>query len=185
MHTYLIMRNPGHNRVYFNQSQQLSLSELKIACQYFDSECENIRVEVVSGLEYIAFDCTEPINPKDLRIISRLSFVYAVFESAKDGEKVLFAPVETDKVNYMDEKISLILKYSGKTNEMFTRMMINVALLSSDYRDEEAIELFDPVAGKGTTLFAGLVNGFNVSGMDIGKSAVHDACVFFKKKSGA
>ena len=60
-------------------------------------------------------------------------------------------------------------------------MMINVALMSGGFSDDQRIELLDPIAGKGTTLFAGLIYGFNVSGIEIGKNAVHDASVFFKK----
>ncbi|MFC1961025.1 TRM11 family SAM-dependent methyltransferase, partial [Chloroflexota bacterium] len=178
---------PGHNSVYFNQSQQISLAELKIACRDFASPCENIRSVVVAGVEYITFESAEPITPKDLAILARLSFVYAVFAAvqdgaaAPDGEKLLFAPVAAVKNTFMDEKISSIFKYPGKTNTDFTRMMINVALHSSKFRDEPHIELLDPVAGKGTTLFEGLVYGFNVSGIEIGQDAVHEACVFFKK----
>ena len=104
-----------------------------------------------------------------------------MFEAVKDRETILFSPVAIEKDEYMDGKITTILKYSGKTNEIFTRMMINIALFSSEFHNEQSIELLDPVAGKGTTLFAGLVYGFNVSGIDIRKDSVHEACVFFKK----
>lgn len=43
-------------------------------------------------------------------------------------------------------------------------MMINVALLSSDFNYNDRIQLLDPIAGKGTTLFEGAVYGFDTYG---------------------
>jgi len=85
------------------------------------------------------------------------------------------------KYEYLDNKISTLLKYQGKTNELFTRMMINVALLSSDFNYSSQIDLLDPVAGKGTTLFEASVYGFNAYGIEIESKSVHETCVYFKK----
>ena len=90
-------------------------------------------------------------------------------------------PKKTAEVHYLDNKISSLLKYQGKTNELFTKMMINVGLLSSDYSYSNTINLLDPVAGKGTTLFEAAVYGFNAFGIEIEKNAVQDSKIFFKK----
>ncbi len=82
---------------------------------------------------------------------------------------------------YVDDKISSILKYSGKTNEIFTKMMINVALLTSNFDYNTKIRLLDPVAGKATTLFEGTVYGFDVTGIEINAKLVHETKIFFKK----
>ena len=79
MFTYYILRNPGHNRVYFDQSQKLSLAELKIACQNLGSNCKNIKTVMVAGIEYISFETVDKLTLGDIKIISRLSFVYALF----------------------------------------------------------------------------------------------------------
>ena len=60
-------------------------------------------------------------------------------------------------------------------------MMINVALLSSDFDYSENIKILDPVAGKGTTLFEAAVSNFDVYGIEIEPKAVHEVTVFFKK----
>jgi tRNA G10 N-methylase Trm11 len=59
--------------------------------------------------------------------------------------------------------------------------MLNAAFCSADIAGGEQIELLDPVAGKGTTLFEGLQCGYNVSGIEIGGSAAREACAHFKK----
>jgi tRNA G10 N-methylase Trm11 len=60
-------------------------------------------------------------------------------------------------------------------------MMINVALLSSDFDYNNNTHMLDPVAGKGPTLFDGAVYGFDVFGIEIKPKSVHEACIFFKR----
>ena len=55
--------------------------------------------------------------------------------------------------------------------------MINVALLSSDFYNTKDINLLDPVAGKGTTLFESLIAGYNIYGIEINPNVVHEACI--------
>jgi tRNA G10 N-methylase Trm11 len=90
-------------------------------------------------------------------------------------------PIEKNNFNYFNTDISSILKYTGKTNEIFTRMMINVALFSSDFYNEANIKLLDPIAGKGTTLFEGLICGYDVYGIEIGDKTVSEAYQYIKK----
>lgn len=183
MVTYAILANPGHNRVYFDASKELSLAELEIASQAFSTDCGNIRCEEVAGILYYMLDAGEMLTHREVGILSRLSFCYAIFTvgTADEGEKIL-RPVRKADAAFFNPSVSTILKYSGKTNELFTRTMLNAALYSSDFaKSDDRICLLDPISGKGTTLYEGLVCGFDVSGVEIGESAVHDACVYFKK----
>ncbi len=81
----------------------------------------------------------------------------------------------------MNDDVNTILKYSGKTNELFTRMMLNVGLLSGSFFGATGISVLDPVAGKGTTLFEAAASGWNAYGVEIGEKPVHEMCVFFRK----
>ena len=175
---YLILLNPGHSRVYFEESKALSIAEFSIAATRFDTPCLSAGQETVCGIEYLRFTAADRLSARDLALVSRLSFVYALFERRGDG--ALF-PVQKSEYRYCDDSISSILKYTGKTNELFTRMMINLAILSSDFTDERDIALLDPIAGKGTTLFEGLACGYNVSGIEIGTKAVSEMAAYFRK----
>lgn len=183
MVTYAILANPGHNRVYFDASRNLSLAELTIAGKAFSTVCENFRREEIEGIPYYMMDAAETLSRREVGILSRLSFCYAIFtaETSKNGEKIL-RPVSKVDEAFFPPSVSSILKYSGKTNELFTRTMLNAALYSSDFLGEgERIRLLDPISGKGTTLYEGLVCGFDVSGVEIGEKTVHEASVYFKK----
>ncbi|MBN2664224.1 MAG: hypothetical protein JXR68_11290 [Bacteroidales bacterium] len=181
MTDYLLLQNPGHNRVYYNYAGNLAVAELKIAAQKFDTKCINVGIEQIEGVRYIILKTENELSEKDMQILSRLSFVFAVYERIIFENQNLFKPIPKASYYYIDEKISTILKYSGKTNELFTKMMINIALLSSNFDHKSKIKLLDPVAGRGTTLFEGIVYGFDVFGIETDAKSVQDSTVFFKK----
>ncbi|NPD47814.1 MULTISPECIES: TRM11 family methyltransferase [unclassified Lentimicrobium] len=180
MNRYLILQNPGHNRVYYNLSGELALAELKIATRRLEATCEEIDIVNIKGIRYISFTTKDEITDYDLQVLSRLSFVFAIFKD-HDKESDCLIPISKYEFEYVDQKISSLLKYPGKTNELFTKMMINVALLSSDFDYRDQIRLLDPVAGRGTTLFEAVVYNFEPMGIEIDSKSTHACEVFFKK----
>lgn len=181
MKDYLLLQNPGHNRVYYNYAGKLAVAELKIAAKKLETKCISVDIEQIEGVRYINLKTQEELSEKDIQIISRLSFVFAVYERIIFENQNLFKPIPKARYYYIDEKISTILKYSGKTNELFTKMMINIALLSSNFDHNSKLKLLDPVAGRGTTLFEGIVYGFDVFGIETDAKSVQDSTIFFKK----
>jgi len=173
--TYAILFNPGHNRVYFETSLKLSISEFNIVAQKISFEVENVQIQNIAGIEYLTFQTNNELSGSDIKTLSDLSFIYALF--VIEGEYL--KPVAKLNEDFVDDSISTILKYTGKTNEIFTRMMINVAYYSQN--NTENIKLLDPVAGKGTTLYEGLIKGFNVYGIEIGESVVNESYHFLHK----
>ena len=178
---YAVLANPGHNRVYFEQSGGLSLAELEVALGRFSTPCGEIGGKTIAGIPYVTFAAEAPLSPADLARLSRLSFLYALFveEGREDAPRLL--PVALPDTAYLPPEVSRILKYTGKTNELFTRLMINIALNSGAYADEPLPRLLDPVAGRGTTLFEALVWGCSAAGIEIGDKAVGDTAAYFKR----
>ena len=178
---YLILQNPGHNRVYYKEAAQLAVSEVSIASKRLSVPCKAVEVVNVAGVRYIALKIEDELSLKDVGILSRLSFTFAIFNQfgiyAEDG----LVPFPMESYEYLDGKISTIQKYAGKTNELFTKMMVNVALLASDFSYDDNITLLDPVAGRGTTLNEATVYGFNALGIEIEHKSVHENQIFFKK----
>lgn len=178
---YLILENPGYNRVYYSSSDKLALAELNIAVDKCSIKCEKLEIIKVEGVRYISIDSSDHFTNSDLQILSKLSFIFAIFRAVEVDGKTALLPIAKYDYEYLDGKIGTILKYHGKTNELFTKMMVNVALLSSNFSYDDNIKLLDPVAGRGTTLFQGSVYGFNCSGVEIDSNAVHESQIFFKK----
>lgn len=178
---YLILQHPGHNRVYYNLADKLALAELKLASKRFSSNCKDIRIAEIEDIRYLLIETEELLSDSDMQIISRLSFVFAIYVREEINGRNVLVPIKKDRYEYLDSKISSLLKYKGKTNELFTKMMINVGLLSSDFNYSDKIQMLDPIAGRGTTLFEGAVYGFDAYGVEIDPKSVHEGSIFFKK----
>jgi len=193
------MQSPRHIRVYLEQAATIAINELTFMGGLLSQPITSIRESCIGGVSYILFDCggDEPLGLEDIRLLSRLSFAYALFEvragleNETPGETLncLLAPVGKDCGYFIDEDISAILKYSGKTNELFTRLMLNLALTycknanssAADHRVSESVNLLDPMAGKGTTLYEGLMQDCNVYGVEIDPKPAYEAFVYIKK----
>jgi len=178
---YLLLQHPGHNRVYYNEARKLALAELQLASERLSVSCSDIKIIEIAGVRYLSLTTNKEISQKDLAVLSRLSFLFALFKKSGGEDQISLIPLQKDELQFIDNKISSILKYQGKTNELFTRMMVNVALLSSNFDYEDNISLLDPVAGKGTTLFEASVYGFNAYGIELEAKSVHETTIFFKK----
>lgn len=169
---YAIMLNPT-NRVYFESSKKLAIAELRLV---INDEKLEITEQKIGGIDYLFVDA----DSKFLEAIFQLSFVYAVFEVAEFNGKIALIPIENTQNQYIDSGISSMLKYTGKTNEVFTRLMINIGAITIGKLGEK-LTLLDPIAGKGTTLYEGLVKGYNVYGVEIGTKVAEESYRFTKK----
>ncbi len=183
MNKYAILMHPGQSRVFFDQSKAMSLAELELCCARMDSSCQSIVQKSIAGVDYLCFAAEKPLSSKDIDLLSRLSFFYALFEMHTKDEAIFMLPVSPSGFERFGVNIAGMLKYSGKTNETFTRMMINAAIFSSDFQHDTcpAIRLLDPVCGKGTTLFDGAYCGYDVYGAEVAEKVVSEAAVFFRK----
>jgi len=178
---YLIMQHPGHNRVYYLTADKLALAELKIAATRFSVPSQAPDVMEIEGIRYLHLRTDGQLSEDDLHILSRLSFVFALFYLQKNADTSYLLPIRKKDYEYLDGKISSVQKYQGKTNELFTKMMLNIALLSSDFHYQDKLQMMDPVAGRGTTLFEASVYGYDAYGVEIDAKSVHETGVFFKK----
>ncbi|HNX13359.1 MAG TPA: hypothetical protein PK854_00905 [Oscillospiraceae bacterium] len=176
---YAILYHPGHNRVYFETALKLALSEFDIAAKRLSSKCCGPQNKNIGGNEYLVFETAGELSEDDIKIVSGLSFVYALFALEGEDGGLRLRPILRSDEHFVEEGISAMLKYTGKTNEIFTRMMINIARYSQPC--DEPLKLLDPLAGKGTTLFEGLIKGYDVYGIEIGEKVTLEAVRFLQK----
>ena len=174
MKTYAILKNPAHSRVSFFGSDALAISEM--AAVAGGSFAKDIRIAEIGGLPYVLFDCDAPLTEGAVTAVSRLSFMFAIFEIAGD----MLKPVAVNPKYFLDSELSGILKYTGKTNELFTRLMLNLAQLHIK-NSTEILNILDPLAGKGTTLYEALMQGHNAYGVEIDDKMPGESAVYLKK----
>ena len=186
MPKYAILYHPGHNRVYYEASLKLSLSEFGIVAHRLSTAYGEARHEDIGGIDYLTFQTESALSESDVDILSDLSFAYALYKISDGDGTVYLQPIRKTGENFIDESMGTILKYTGKTNELFTRMMINVAYYSLDAqagrtKSRKGVALLDPLAGKGTTLYEGLIKGFDVYGIEISDNLVNEAYHYVKR----
>lgn len=183
MKKYGVLIQPSFNKVFFESSKQLMQSEIQILDEMVLKQgYRDFALEKIGGVDYITFQTDGTIGETQLEYISRLSSLYCLFEILP-GEDVAFRPLWVNEKRFFDEDIISIQKYTGKTNEEFTKMMLNIAIFSSDFAEHftDRLAVLDPVAGRGTTLMQGLVYGYNVYGIEADKKSTHTMLTFLKR----
>jgi Predicted DNA modification methylase len=177
MTTYMILMHPGHNRVYLQESVRYAKYEFEIVSKTLSAEINGAETVFIADIPYLKFQSKKSLEEKDFSKITRLSFFYALFEQRGDS----LIPIAVPNSYYLDSSLSGMLKYSGKTNEIFTRLLLNVAVTSSKFAGEEALKILDPIAGKGTTLFECASMGYDAYGIEIAPKTAGEVFHFFRK----
>ena len=170
MPTYALLKNPSYTRVSFQDSNKLAQNELTLINPRFS----NIRFENLGGVPYLLFDYSDSLTDEIINL-SRLSFMYAIFKL----EETNLLPIHKNPAYFIGDDLSGILKYSGKTNELFTRLMLNLAV--KHVSQPHPLNILDPLAGKGTTLFEALMQNHNAYGIEIEAKTAQESYIYFKK----
>ena len=123
----------------------------------------------LGGVDYVLADCGDAsLTEGQLAVVANLSSLHAVYELEGDG---LLRPVALAPVGRQDDDVTTIQRYSGKTNEALTHLMVNLALAATANGFDrllggEPLTLLDPVGGRGTTLNRAIVYGLDAVGIE-------------------
>ena len=166
-----MLRHPSANRVYAAESDALSAAELELTCDF----AREIAVEDVVGISYLGFEAAE-LESGQLAAVAQQSSVFALF--AREGD--CLRPVALPRVDALDEDLVTIPKYQGKTNEQFTRLLLNVTLSSVRREASGPRQILDPMAGRGTTLSTALLAGHDAYGVEGDAKAFELMAAFYK-----
>ncbi|MFC4115852.1 TRM11 family SAM-dependent methyltransferase [Nonomuraea zeae] len=164
MPRYALLILPAFNRVYGESSVRLTKSELAVFSDralgqaVLDSE-----ETVIGGVPYVTFETPDPLSQPDISLLSNLSSVYAIF--GVEGE--LLRPLTMESLDRLSSDLITIQKYAGKTNEHFTKLLLNVTVLAGGKGLGERLSVFDPLCGRGTTLNQALMYGYDAYGIDV------------------
>jgi len=165
MSRYALLLAPSANRVYADQAGRLSRAELAAFRPVLSTPIAEIDTAHLGGVEYLTFEAD--LQPRDVAYLSNMSAAYALFERVEDG---LLRPVELTPLARYDSDLITIPKYAGKTNEQFTKLLLNLTLLASASAPrmlDGALVVGDPLAGRGTTLNQALMYGYDAIGVEI------------------
>lgn len=167
---YALLMNPSHNRIYFEKAAAIACLELEAIAAVCSIEISEIQEDKNGLPACITFITAERLAAVDVKAISAASAYYALFEVVEDS---LLRPVIPEEFRSFPESLNQILKYKGKTNELFTRLMVNLAVAACKTGSKKP-RLIDPMCGKGTTLYEGIVRGYDVVGIEINGQWVNE-----------
>ncbi|SCG77821.1 TRM11 family SAM-dependent methyltransferase [Micromonospora humi] len=165
---YALLLAPSANRVYADAAVRLARAELTVFARSGVLEVAPGDVDVtrIGGVDYLTFTAPEPgLGTRDLAHLANLSAAYALFERVGD----LLRPVPLHPLAAYDSDLITIPKYAGKTNEQFTRLLLNVTLLASAAAPrmlDGGLVVLDPLCGRGTTLNQALMYGHDGIGVE-------------------
>src|SRR5436190_16093817 len=166
MTEYALLISPSVNRVYADASVRLTCAELAVFGDAgLGGRITGIAEARIGGVPYVTFQA-DGLTARDIAFLSNLSSLYALFERAGD----LLRPLAVTPLDRFDSDLLTIQKYVGKTNEQFTRLLLNVTILAT--ADPAAmldrrLRVLDPMCGRGTTLNQALMYGYHAAGIDV------------------
>ena len=170
-----LLRQHANGR-YQAGSMPLALAEIRLLAEKGGRAIEPI-VRSGMGMDWIDFEC-DALDERGVRELARSAHLYLLSEMHEGG---MLRPVSSSEEAWLGADLPYILKYKGKTNETFTRFIINLALCASGFAGGDTLSLIDPMCGRGTTLFEAVNRGWNAMGTDVQAADVDEAGKFFKK----
>ena len=172
MPAYALLLRPAANRLYSKGAAALNTAELSVVNgRVLADALGEIGPTVIGGVDYVRFQTDAELAPEAVEHLSNLSSAFALFRIVDDTALV---PVTLTPVAHLDDDLLTIQRYKGKTNEQFTKLLLNVTLAASAHATDwpqRRLRMLDPVCGRGTSLNQGLVYGFDVDGIEIDRTA--------------
>lgn len=168
---YALLIRPAANRVFGGQAGALVRAELAVASNHLlERRIDPGGLEEIGGVEYLTFRSATDLGEAgiDADVVANLSSGFALFERVAGD---LLRPVVTTPLDRYDDDLVTIQRYAGKTNEAFTKLLLNVALFVAEgafaaLTADRRVVVLDPLCGRGTILNQALLYGADALGID-------------------
>jgi SAM-dependent methyltransferase len=183
MSRYALLVSPSANRVYAEAAARLTCAELAVLAEtLLSGRLRQPWTERIAGVDYVTFDLELDGGGDDaLAHVANVSTVLALFQRTPEDT---FRPVPLRRLDCLDDDLLTILKYQGKTNELFTKLLLNVTVASSAAAPRmltDRLRVLDPMCGRGTTLNQTLMYGWHAAGLDTDQSDFEGYAAFLPR----
>lgn len=177
---------PQRSTQYTNMVETLAIPELLISP--LRSAIASAEPVVLAGQGYVLAMLDDSLlsSPERLNVLyllGAISEVYEYFDCIGTVEGPLLKPLEPRFTPFVPREIVETRRYKGKTNELFTHVLLNIAIFSGGYSEQymQRLRILDPLAGGATTLFQALVMGHDVFGIETTRHDVETTAVFVRQ----
>ena len=160
---------PQRSTQYATLARSLAPHELKL-CP-LNTRISDLEEIELGGECYLTFNLDGDLDDATICELNMLAMTGAIFVlHGADGNMSgpLLQPIEPVFKPTLPSQVIETRRYRGKTNEMFTQFLCNLARYASGLAERpwSSLRVFDPLAGGGTTLFTALVLGADAAGVE-------------------
>ncbi len=188
MRTLALTITPQRSTQYANMTGKLAEPEL--LASPLGAVITGTRHVTLAGQEYLLVSLNDESTSSQCleleKILPRLgatSGAYEFFERIGVVDGPFLRPLETTFVPFLPSEMAEIRRYKGKTNEVFTKVLLNSAVFAGAFANQYSgrLRILDPLAGGGTTLFLALSDGYDAFGIEHQKQDVDTTVVFLRQ----
>jgi hypothetical protein len=184
MATLLAQIAPQRSTQYSNLANVLGPLELRLSS--LGNQITAMAEIALGGQGYLKFETNAELNNaqvNELGTLAMTSNFFHFYEQMGSQKGPFLRPIETRFRPLFPPDSALTRRYRGKTNEMFTHFLCNIAKFSSKFsRDPwHTLRIFDPLAGGGTTLFTALILGADAAGIEKNAKNAQSTVAFIKQ----
>ncbi len=174
---YAMLLKPHPNVRYRQSLQKLAPIEFQCIAEAWSIRDARPEIALIQDEPFLTFE-TEEMTDGAWRALSSHSGICLAAVLEGDALK----PLRREQRAFLPEDLSQVLKYKGKTNADFTRMLLHCAKAASAFaREDGPLCVLDPLCGKGTTLFCALQEGDGGVGVERDAKALEEADRYFER----
>lgn len=164
---------PQRAAQYMDLAERLARPELLLSP--LGAQVREVAPLLLAGHPYLRVAVEGTVGP--LPAFAMLSEWFELFDSLGGEPGPFLRPLAPSETLRFPPELVEARRYRGKTNELFTHFLINVARWS---HGGQPLWLFDPMAGGGTTLLTAWRLGMSVMGVERDKESVTGTDTFLK-----
>ena len=180
---------PQRSTQYAHMTAELAIPEVQASP--LGALLQTLQPFTMAGQAYLLLEIVEDKRADALHtllsvLIARMGSVseaYEYFDHIGEMTGPLLRPIEPTFIPFVPLEMAEARRYKGKTNETFTRVLLNSALFAGAYRTQlnERLRILDPLCGGGTSLFLALAAGYDAFGIDRDRQDIETTAVFVRQ----
>jgi hypothetical protein len=175
---------PQRSTMYAALARRLAEPELRASP--LGERLASVEAARLAGQDYLLVELAGELTPRDRAVLSRLAAISEAHEYLPTVDALagpFLRPLEPVWEPFVPIEIVETRRYRGKTNELFTGVLLNLALFAGEFagRLDERLRILDPLAGGGTTLFAALARCYDAIGIERERADVESTDTYVRQ----
>jgi SAM-dependent methyltransferase len=170
---------PQHTTQYADMTARLAEPELRASP--LGPYVRGVELGTLGGRPYLVVDAADDAPLAELARLEATSEAFELLDEVGGVAGPFLRPLERGVVPVLPRELAEARRYKGKTSEVFTRVLLNLALFAAEAPGTARLRVLDPVAGGGTTLFAALALGHDAAGVERSRRDVETTATFVRE----